>query len=1079
MKERGSFIGFPGVKIFLGACALVFIYSSSFCNINYCISICNVSLVPADTTLSTVPCPTLFDDSVTKFIRFDHSDSEYDYYSLKLSMFSDKNQRLIFYEEARGIEFFMTDKLDIFKDSALFSTHVKDRVHIISTVADFYHFVKDQKHPENKNEKTPIEETQGIYRPAAPGSGGHGSPMTVSLTCDGAQVACSENVYSFPAGTSGQAPPAVNGYPNYGCLGSQPCPAWFYMQVGIAGDIIISISQAGPSGPHDVDFICWGPFATLTDGCTTGLTGTCQHSGIPPPPLCCTNTQFNCQNFYPRGNMVDCSFDGAATETCHILNAQVGDIYILLITNYSTLPGTITFSQTGGTGWTNCNIVYHCSMISITANPSLCSGLTNTYSVSGNIEFTNPPPAGTLSITDITAVPQVSQTLFPPFISPMAYNLLNIPCDGLVHTLVAVFSDSLACTLNHLYTAPPESCPQAVISGGGHICSDGSTTTNIIINFTGTGPYNFTYAINGVLQTPVTGYNGPFPYTLATNIPGTYTLVSVSNAGCTGTGIVSGTAIVIGDPLPVPVITGNSTACAGSAGNVYTTQTGMHNYLWTVSPGGSITAGGGLNDYTCTVTWNSSGGRTISVNYTDGNGCNAATPTMYNVTVNPSPVITNAGSSTVCSGTILNIIPAANIPGSSFTWTASGSSLNVSGYFPGSGTSISDQLINSGFNSELVTYSVTPTANSCQGIPADFPVTVVPVADVYFNPASQALCSGLQSNVQILSHVTGTTFTWTCNGSSGNVSGFSEGSGNQIQQTLTNTGNGIETVTYHVIPVVSGCTGTPSDMVVTVDPLPQVSLASCWDPKTTNNAKPFRLKGGNPPGGTYSGSGISSGIFTPSLAGTGTHTIHYSYTNTFGCNRMANQTIIVLLPAGFICGNTFTDIRDNKTYATIQIGTQCWMAANLNYGTLIPANTSQRDNCTWEKYCYNDVTTNCGQQTYYQWDELMQYDEIVSKQGLCPSAWHIPTEAEWNTLFANFTGSGFAATPLKNSGFSGFDAVLSGARYFISGFATYFWSSTLHGTDKAWAHGMNDPDPSVSFYPSFRTNAFSVRCIRD
>jgi uncharacterized protein (TIGR02145 family) len=47
------------------------------------------------------------------------------------------------------------------------------------------------------------------------------------------------------------------------------------------------------------------------------------------------------------------------------------------------------------------------------------------------------------------------------------------------------------------------------------------------------------------------------------------------------------------------------------------------------------------------------------------------------------------------------------------------------------------------------------------------------------------------------------------------------------------------------------------------------------------------------------------------------------------------------------------------------------------------------------------------------------------------------------------------------------------------GLATFYWSSTSHGANKAWAHGMNDADPSVSAYPSFRNNAFSVRCLKD
>jgi uncharacterized protein (TIGR02145 family) len=160
------------------------------------------------------------------------------------------------------------------------------------------------------------------------------------------------------------------------------------------------------------------------------------------------------------------------------------------------------------------------------------------------------------------------------------------------------------------------------------------------------------------------------------------------------------------------------------------------------------------------------------------------------------------------------------------------------------------------------------------------------------------------------------------------------------------------------------------------------------------------------------------------------------------------------------------------------------MAANLNYGTMIAGNISQRDNCSPEKYCYNDVTANCGTQTYYQWDELMQYDETISTQGLCPPGWHVPTEADWNTLFAHYISNGFAGSPLKYSGFSGFNAILSGARHLnknwdYQGFATFFWSSTPQGSNKAWAHGMNDVDPSVSFYPAFRINAFSVRCLKD
>ena len=160
------------------------------------------------------------------------------------------------------------------------------------------------------------------------------------------------------------------------------------------------------------------------------------------------------------------------------------------------------------------------------------------------------------------------------------------------------------------------------------------------------------------------------------------------------------------------------------------------------------------------------------------------------------------------------------------------------------------------------------------------------------------------------------------------------------------------------------------------------------------------------------------------------------------------------------------------------------MASNLNYGTMISSSSIQRDNCINEKYCLDNLSVNCGNLTFYQWDELMRYDDKPARQGLCPPEWHVPTEAEWNTLFAVFTNNGYAGTHLKYTGFSGFNALLTGTNFmnvnwYFDGFTTFFWSSTTHSAYKAWAHGMNDYNPSVSFYPSARVNAFSTRCVKD
>jgi len=326
----------------------------------------------------------------------------------------------------------------------------------------------------------------------------------------------------------------------------------------------------------------------------------------------------------------------------------------------------------------------------------------------------------------------------------------------------------------------------------------------------------------------------------------------------------------------------------------------------------------------------------------------------------------------------------------------------------------------------------------------------------------------------------GPTYQWKVNGANAGT--------NSITFTYDPANNdSVNCITHSNLGCVTGNPATSSKIIMSGTLAPIVTFTSCFDTITTVNAKPIILKGGIPLGGTYSGPGVnpSTGVFTPSIAGTGTKTIIYSYTNAVFCTASKSFHIIVQTVPVFTCGNNLSDIRDNKVYPTVQIGLQCWMASNLNYGTILSSSQDQRDNCVSEKYCFNDNPLNCTNQGgLYQWDEVMQYDDTPANQGFCPPAWHIPTENDWNTLFANWTNNGFAGSPLKYSGYSGFDALLSGTNHFNSswdfqGFATFFWSSTLQGSTKAWAHGMNDIDPSVSAYPAFRVNSFSVRCIED
>ncbi len=470
------------------------------------------------------------------------------------------------------------------------------------------------------------------------------------------------------------------------------------------------------------------------------------------------------------------------------------------------------------------------------------------------------------------------------------------------------------------------------------------------------------------------------------------------------------------------------------------------------------------------------------------NGCSGV-PADFTVTVRPVAIVTTTPvNRMICSGAGASIVLTSNVANATFSWTPTPSSPMVSGYSSGSGNYIGDVLVNASNLMQSVVYHIIPTTNGCAGIPADLTVSINAVPNVTIQPPAQSICSGQTTNVQFQSTTPGTVFSWTPAAIIGapQVTGQTSGSGNVLVQTLYTAGTAPGSITYLVQPSVNGCPGIPGYVDVTVNPVLPASFQMCFDNPTQENAQPIRLRGGIPLNGTFSGPGVAAGYFYPGIAGPGTHLITYTYTNVYGCPSQASQSVQVFAaPTNFTCGDVFRDVRDNKQYPTVAIGSQCWMAANLDYGNYILGSSMQRDNCIPEKYCYQDNMNNCNSSgALYQWDELMRYEDFQGLQGMCPPGWHIPSESEWNTLLLVYNGPAYAGASLKATGTSGYNATFPGQRfmnrvYGFKTFATHFWSSTSHSAFKAWAHAMNRYDPSVAWYPAARSNAFPVRCVKD
>ncbi len=575
----------------------------------------------------------------------------------------------------------------------------------------------------------------------------NGQTTPISTTCNGATGVCSGTSYTFPAGVnSGTAQTGAN----YGCLKTRPNPAWFFMQIKDSGSITITMST---NPARDIDFIMWGPFSDPSAPCVTGL---------------------------DSSKIIDCSYSTATSEKADISHGKTGEYYVFLITNYSNKSSNISFSQTGGTGTSNCDIL--CNITGLTATAGACGTGSNLgkYSVSGVVTTFTPPTTGTLTVSSSCGG---SVTFNAPFSTSISYTLPTAVGNGGSCTVTASFSDVPTCTKTVNYTAP--SCCSITPGADITVC----TGKSISLTATGTtgglyrwsGPNGFT----STLQSPTIA-----SATLAHN--GAYNVYLINGACTTSVATMN----VLVKPSPTASITANgpTTFCQNDS-VVLTTDTGSgFAYTWRLN-------GNNQPGTKYTYSAKQSGSYYAIVSQA---GCVpfSAISSTITVTVNalPTATITAASTTTFCQGSSV-ALNANTGTGLTYQWKLEGISI--------AGATNASYIASVGGN-----YTVVVTnANGCSNTSSVKTVTVrsLPI-NILIPGDSTSFCPG---GSVILTTSTGTAFTyqWRFNGS--NITGTSS------TKTVSTAGN------YDVIITDgNGCKDTSSVTKVTASTGASASLSA-------------------------------------------------------------------------------------------------------------------------------------------------------------------------------------------------------------------------------------------------------------
>jgi len=354
--------------------------------------------------------------------------------------------------------------------------------------------------------------------------------------------------------------------------------------------------------------------------------------------------------------------------------------------------------------------------------------------------------------------------------------------------------------------------------------------------------------------------------------------------------------------LQIPTIKGATTTCQGLDSVEYSTESGMNNYLWKVLSGGTISAGDGTNRIS--VVWKTSGDQNVSVSYSNISGCSSSDEVRIPVKVNPAPVVSVAPEmQEICSGSFTSIKLSPSNGTITYKWSSEIILGTVTGAVSGSGSTITQQLINTASSVGSVRYTITSSNGTCSGTPI--------FAEVKVRNLSPTI-TGLNISCVKSKGVTYTTepgmtdYNWIITSGGAITSGAGT---NSITVDWNIVGNQTVGISYSNK---NGCTGNSVAVYnVKVNPLPTITLAS---PSVVCAGSPvtFTTEVGMSDylwiageATMVSDSSSKSNSVTVLWNEPGAHILTVNYTSTNGCSAsspLINEIAVLPIPSPIISG---------------------------------------------------------------------------------------------------------------------------------------------------------------------------------